>query len=129
MDWTSGAVLAVSLAMTTAAPANLRLTAQKAEGTRRICTYGSGSDAKVKRIGVGEPCPAVYRAPPPRVEMIPSMALRIGEGRSNGQAYCLYRYGGRDYRTLRPAMTRCPLTPSARMQALADPTVDERYRR
>jgi hypothetical protein len=122
----------------------LRLSAQRVEGARRICTYTRGgvstynqgstgiysqggetrytrsstSRRYERRIGSGEPCPAVYREPEPEVEIVPSMAILAMESRENGQAVCLYRYAGREYRALRGASLRCPMTPNGSMAAL-----------
>lgn len=94
------------------------LTGQRVEGMRRVCIYGNRSDAPVRRIGSGEPCPARYRVQEADVQLVPSMAIRVGEGRWMGEATCMYRYAGRDYRTQRPASMTCPLTPASAMQVL-----------
>jgi hypothetical protein len=46
------------------------------------------------------------------------MAILAAEERANGRDICLYRYAGRDYRTLRPTILRCPMTPSGTMTVL-----------
>jgi hypothetical protein len=94
------------------------LTSQRVEGMRRVCIYGTQANAPTRRIGSGEPCPSRYRAPEPEVQLVPSMAILVGEDRRIGQVTCLYRYAGRDYRTLRPAALTCPLTPASEMQVL-----------
>ncbi len=119
----TGALIAIGIAIAGSPAASfaageLRLTAQRAEGARRICVYGSGKEAQAKRIGRGEPCPQRFRATRKNPELVPSLALRVGEGRTNGQAVCLYRYAGRDYRALRPVSMSCPLTPGSGMEVL-----------
>ena len=118
MDWIVGALIALA-AMAPTFHGEPRLTSQRVEGMRRVCVYGTDSRAPIRRIGSGEPCPFHYRTPEPEVEFVPSMAIRVAEGRWMGQAICLYRYAGRDYRTARPAATTCPLTPASAMQVLA----------
>ena len=129
MDWISGAAIAASLAAMAGAQGELRLTAQRAEGARRVCVYGSGPEAKVRRIGLGEPCPYRYRAPEPPRQFVPSMALRIGEERTAGRTVCIYRYAGQIYRAARPAAMSCPLTPGAAMQVLMQTAPEARARR
>lgn len=95
------------------------LTGQRVEGMRRVCIYGTQANAPVRRIGSGEPCPSRYRVVEPEEQLVPSMAIRVGEGRFMGQDTCMYRYAGRDYRTRRPASMTCPLTPASAMQVLS----------
>ena len=129
MNWVIGAAAVASLAGMSPAPDDLRLTAQRAEGARRLCVYGTGPQAKARRIGLGEPCPFRYRAPTEPARPIPPMAIRVGEEHPTGRTVCIYRYAGQTYRTARPAMMSCPLTPSGAMQMLSEPGVDDRYRR
>ena len=128
MNWVSGAAIAASLATMAGAQSDLRLTAQRAEGARRLCVYGSGAEAKVRRIGLGEPCPYRYRAPEPQRQLVPSMALRIGQERAAGRTVCIYRYAGRVYRAARPAAMSCPLTPGSSMQVMGQSAPDARAR-
>ena len=102
-----------------------RLTSQRLEGIHRVCIYGVEPRHKARRIGSGEPCPQTYREPEQAVEFVPASAMRIGESRGIGHTICLYRFGSRDYRTLLPALVRCPLSPAAGMRVERDPNASE----
>lgn len=93
-----------------------RLSGQRLEGARRVCVYGQGTQIKERQIGSGEPCALYYREPTEDVEYVPALAVRVGETGGIGRTICTYRYAGREYRTVQPALQRCPLTPSGAMR-------------
>ena len=127
MTWIGGTATAFSVIVSTIALQGApRLTGQRLEGIYRVCTYGVQPRIKARRIGSGEPCPQTYREPEPEIEFVPAAAMRVGESRGIGQTICIYRFSNRDYRTLLPALVRCPLTPAAGMRAERDPNSIER---
>ena len=96
-----------------------RLSEQRLEGARRICLYGPGARRPARRIGSGEPCPLYYREPRVELRFVPATAVRIGEASGSGRTVCIYRLAEQDYRTVLPAVIRCPLTPNAGMRVEA----------
>jgi hypothetical protein len=90
------------------------------EGRYRICLYQrpdetrSARDARVLRVGRGEPCPSTYRRPrDPAPEEIPAFATLRDRFVQNGRTICVYRYMDRDYNQVRPAGSFCTYTPLA----------------
>ena len=117
MSWLGGAAIAFSVVIATAGlQSGPRLTGQRLEGARRVCVYGNRAQLKERRIGSGEPCPLYHRERPEEVEFVPASAVRVGETSGTGRTLCVYRFAERDYRTILPALIRCPLTPSAGMR-------------
>lgn len=93
-----------------------RLSGQRLDGARRVCVYGTGTQLRARRIGSGEPCPLFYRAPQPEEQFVPASAVRVGESSGSGRTICTYRFAEQNYRTILPALIRCPLTPSGGMR-------------
>lgn len=123
MGWLGGGAIAFSVVVATMGlQSGPRLTGQRLEGARRVCVYGNRAQLKERRIGSGEPCALYYREPPEEIEFVPASAVRVGESGSTGRTICVYRFGERDYRTVLPALIRCPLTPSAGMRVDAGAT-------
>jgi hypothetical protein len=121
-----GAAVAAGLATMPSAPADRRLTAQAIRGTSRVCQYGSGRGARLRRIGLGEPCPFYYHEPAAAPQLVPGLALRAGEERQRGRTICVYRYGNQYFRTALAAALSCPLTPGPAMVVLDQRPTSER---
>ncbi len=116
----------------TGAAAQSRLVGERIEGASRQCIYEAPRTAASliarsrpgqrvsedvrgalsRSVGLGEPCPATYRSPPALAEPIPSLALLKDRLRQDGRTFCVYTFGGRDYRLPVAASGSCPLTPN-----------------
>jgi len=122
VSWLGGGAIAFSVVIATAGlQSGPRLSGQRLEGARRVCVYGNRAQLKERRIGSGEPCALYYRERPEEVEFVPASAVRVGETSGTGRTICVYRFAERDYRTLLPALIRCPLTPLAGMRVDSGP--------
>jgi hypothetical protein len=99
-------------ALATAAPASAQLESEQVDGNQRICTYrnaGGGTRATVRRVGLGQPCPAFPNSPRPALEAPPTARLEATRLK-DGQRVCEYAQLGRVWVVTLPVSKSCPLS-------------------